>query len=85
MVEILKMEFDQDLCENLGYELNPRVCCAFGNVFNMFQGTAPRVPCFQCFEKPTDLLFQGERQHRNIASIYFNIQKTQIYYSVFMY
>ena len=28
---------------------------------------------------------KGERQHRKIASIYFNIQKTQIYYSVFMY
>ena len=33
MVKILKMEFDQDLCENLGYELNPRVCCAFGYGF----------------------------------------------------
>ena len=25
--------FDQDLCNNLWYELNPRVRCAFGNVF----------------------------------------------------
>ena len=24
--------FDQDLCNNLRYELNPRVRCAFGNV-----------------------------------------------------
>ena len=29
------MKFDQDLCLNLRYELNPRVRCAFGNVFNM--------------------------------------------------
>ena len=42
LVETLKMEFDQDLCLNLWYdlkkllwqdELNPRVRCAFGNVF----------------------------------------------------
>ena len=26
------MKFDQDLCLNLRYELNPRVRCAFGNV-----------------------------------------------------
>ena len=26
-------EIDQDLCLNLRYELNPRVRCAFGNVF----------------------------------------------------
>ena len=32
LVEILKMKFDQDLCLNLWYELNPRVRCAFGNV-----------------------------------------------------
>ena len=25
--------FDQDLCTSLWYELNPRVRCAFGNVF----------------------------------------------------
>ena len=30
LVKILK--FDQDLCLNLWYELNPRVRCAFGNV-----------------------------------------------------
>ena len=34
LVEILKMKFDQDLCLNLWYELNPRVRCAFGNVYN---------------------------------------------------
>ena len=28
------MNFDQDLCLNLCYELNPRVRCAFGNVWN---------------------------------------------------
>ena len=27
-------EIDQDLCLNLRYELNPRVRCAFGNVFS---------------------------------------------------
>ena len=32
LVDILKMESDQDLCLNLWYELNPRACCAFGNV-----------------------------------------------------
>ena len=31
-LEILKMKFDQDLCKNLWYELNPRIRCAFGNV-----------------------------------------------------
>ena len=30
--------FDQDLCNNLRYGLNPRVHCAFGNVF--IQGLA---------------------------------------------
>ena len=43
LVEILKMRCDQDLCLNLWYdfkklvwqdELNPRVRCAFGNVYN---------------------------------------------------
>ena len=42
LVEILKMKCDQDLCLNLWYDLkkllwqdglNPRVRCAFGNVF----------------------------------------------------
>ena len=33
LVEILKMKFDQDLCLKLWYELNPRVRCAFGNVY----------------------------------------------------
>jgi len=33
LVEILKMKFDQDLYLNLWYELNPRVRCAFGNVW----------------------------------------------------
>ena len=42
IVEVLKMKCDQDLCLNLRYdlkkllwqdELNPRVRCAFGNVF----------------------------------------------------
>ena len=27
------MKFDQDLCLNLWYKLNPRVRCAFGNVY----------------------------------------------------
>ena len=31
-LEILKLNFDQDLSKNLCYELNPRVRCAFGNV-----------------------------------------------------
>ena len=44
LVEILKMKCDQDLCLNFWYdfkmllwqdELNPRVRCAFGNVFDM--------------------------------------------------
>ena len=36
LVEIMKMKFDQDFCLNLWYELNPRVRCAFGNVFLLF-------------------------------------------------
>ena len=36
-----KIEFDQDLCKNLWYELNPRVRCAFGNVsFYLFSAFA---------------------------------------------
>ena len=31
LIKILKL-FDQDLCNNPWYELNPRVRCAFGNV-----------------------------------------------------
>ena len=34
LVEILKMQLDQDFFLNLLYELNPRVRCAFGDVFN---------------------------------------------------
>ena len=30
------MKFDQDLCKNLWYELNPRVRCAFVNVSSFF-------------------------------------------------
>ena len=46
LVEILKMKCDQDLCLNFWYdfkkllwqdELNPRVRCAFGNVFFIFR------------------------------------------------
>ena len=32
LIKILKL-FDQDLCNNLWYELNHRVRCAFGNVY----------------------------------------------------
>ena len=32
LVKFLKLKFDQDLCQKLWYELNPRVRCAFGNV-----------------------------------------------------
>ena len=40
-------EFEQDLCLNFWYglkkldELNPRVCCAFGNVFIMEESVTP--------------------------------------------
>ena len=34
LVKFLKLKFDQDLCQKLWYELNPRVRCAFGNVFH---------------------------------------------------
>ena len=34
LVEILKMKFNQDLCLNLWYELNPQVRCVFGNVYH---------------------------------------------------
>ena len=33
LIEVLKLKFDQDLCMTLWYELNPRVRCAFGNVY----------------------------------------------------
>ena len=33
------MRFDQDLCKNLWYELNPRVRCALGNVLFRAVGT----------------------------------------------
>ena len=32
-MKILKLKFDKDLCKSLWYELNPRVRCAFGNVY----------------------------------------------------
>ena len=32
LFEILRMNFDQDLCENSWYERNPGVRCAFGNI-----------------------------------------------------
>ena len=34
LVKILKLKFDKDLFKNSWYELNPRVRCAFGNVFD---------------------------------------------------
>ena len=40
LVDVLKM-FDQDLCLNLWYELNPRVRCAFGNVWNPISANMP--------------------------------------------
>ena len=43
LVEILKMKFDQDLCLNLWYELNPRVRCAFGNVLSLLTGSSYEV------------------------------------------
>ena len=43
LVEILKMKFDQDLCLNSWYELNPRVRCAFGNVCIL--SSPPSMPC----------------------------------------
>ena len=33
LVKFLKLKFDQDLYKNLWYELNPRVRCAFDNVY----------------------------------------------------
>ena len=43
LVEILKMKFDQDLYKNLQYELNPRVRCAFGNVW-AYKGKCEKMP-----------------------------------------
>ena len=37
LVKFLKLKFDQDLYKNFWYELNPRVRCAFGNVYNALQ------------------------------------------------
>ena len=37
--------FDQDLCNNLRYELNPRVRCAFGNVLNSAAGVKHLTKC----------------------------------------
>ena len=34
LLQVLKMKFDQDLCKNLRYELNPLVRCAFGNDYS---------------------------------------------------
>ena len=48
-----KLKFDQDLCKKLWYELNPRVRCAFGNVFNIasfaFCGFAKSAFLYQCW------------------------------------
>ena len=40
------MKFDQDFCLNLFYELNPRVRCAFGNVFSIY-----RISSWEGFEE----------------------------------
>ena len=41
LIEILKFRFYRDLCKNLWYELNPRVRCAFGIVWQL--KTLPRL------------------------------------------
>ena len=52
--------FDQDLCKNLWYELNPRVRCAFGNVsisaYMQSLFFAKNIWCNKC-KHPTS--FQG--------------------------
>ena len=39
----MKLNSDKDLCKNLWYELNPRVRCAFGNVYSMFTGESDKM------------------------------------------
>ena len=41
------MKVDKDLCKNLWYELNPRVRCAFGNVFDYY--LHKQILCLQFF------------------------------------
>ena len=56
------MKFDQDLRQNLWYELNPRVRCAFGNVsFYLFSAF-----CFLFYSFPTPCsisLFCSKQRH----------------------
>ena len=58
LVEILKKKFDQDLCLNFWYdfkklywqdELNPRVRCAFGNVFILHMSSILYFSSILCF------------------------------------
>ena len=73
LVDLLKMKSDQDLCKNLWHdlnkllwqaELNPRVRCAFGNVFKyplslLFvrsQNWKENMRCMQNFAIPTQIM-----------------------------
>ena len=38
LFKFLKLKFYQNLCQKLWYELNPRVRCAFGNVWTIIDG-----------------------------------------------
>ena len=44
--EIQKKKFDQGLCKNLWFALNPRVLCAFGNVWSVLLQILAAACCF---------------------------------------
>ena len=63
--------FDQDLCNNLRYGLNPRVHCAFGNVFlwnfMAWQSTFCRVFFFKGPTQKSSKYGTGPSQQVKIA------------------
>ena len=78
LVEIMKMKSNQDLFENLWYdlkkllwwaELNPRVRCAFGNVFHMGHWLQMLMTSDWCLEQrrgdTSEALFAGYNGDEN--------------------
>ena len=56
-----KIEFDQNLCKNLWHELNPRVHCAFGNVYDKSSTQGIIIFHSQCIMHQSLQLFQNEK------------------------
>ena len=58
------MKFDQDLCLNLWYELNPRVRCAFGNVLRPL----PKIILWTLLISPTPCA-QAQNKRSSVVEV----------------